>query len=435
MDIYPASSGTEKDKILREVIKANNASVDKHKVVVLRPIRLSEKACSRKALTKIAGAVANCRGVFLNLKDGRSQPSLTILVDFDRQDVPTETKILATILGRYPTLKPPPPVTGAPSHEAGRGWGETGRGSGRGRGRGRGQQTSKFFKAQTANIASRKDGDVKFHSCPNPGGGIYNAGIYRGKWNDDNIRLLNHRVSFPENEAFATMEQAFAHFRRYYPEITDYRQIVEMNRNADMYSSNLNNPSALIRDLVGNYQTQRLHLKEVFDNENLEPAVRALREATTARRLKLNAPIESSFLFDGTTGPPPVPGQQQWRPSVSTPAPAPAPTPAPAQKQQQDPLKFVFPDTPDRPASPVAATTADESVMGKSVHVQEGEEDDNSLMSGISRHTSNLSISQDVTSAGKKRRNVDGSATVTTNNMFSFLVDISMLELRISKIS
>jgi hypothetical protein len=124
------------------------------------------------------------------------------------------------------------------------------------RGRGRSKvsfnpsQFTKNLPIQTSLQASKH---MKYHVIISGMGGIATAKIYFAHFDDNNIHTLTNGIAHSLHKSYGTFSEALAAFQVYYLHCTTKHLIDFMNVNAQLESSNLNNPCPYFRSLLGNY--------------------------------------------------------------------------------------------------------------------------------------------------------------------------------------
>lgn len=180
--------------------------------------------------------------------------------------------------------------------------------SGRGRGRGRSQPSTPphsqpnlpppLFKI--SNIGSIIDltANMKHHAIFNGIGGSSTANIYYCHFDISVIRLLVNRIPYNRYQSYDTFPEAMKAMTHYFPNCHTKDDLDKMNINAPLEASNLNNPSPIIRQQVGDYQLKRKTTKEHYWLHNLfNPTVKACRLASSRRMATKGAQPTDSYDF------------------------------------------------------------------------------------------------------------------------------------------
>ena len=159
---------------------------------------------------------------------------------------------------------------------------------------------SGLFKSSPISSFIDSSKDDPWHAICNGRGGSSTANVYKCHFDNDNLRYLTNGIPFERHFSYPTKEQAFHALQRYYPWIKTYDDLDKMNANAPLNASNLNNPSPLIRQAVGDYDKRKNTPSDMFWTDNTsDPIIDALRTASTQRMKALNAsPTESHDFLD-----------------------------------------------------------------------------------------------------------------------------------------
>ena len=246
--------------------------------------------------------LTDCIGIFVNLCHGLLEPTLTCIF---KQSMTTKFKryedLVSDIEAAFqnsPGSNLPPPAH-AESHHLPYTINTTSTSSRGGRGGQSGQRKS-LFKASTISSFIDSSKDDPWHAICNGIGGIATANLYKCHFDNSGLRTLTNLVPFERHFSYPTKEQAFKTLQTYYPWIKTYDDLDKMNANAPLNASNLNNPSPLIRQAVGDYERRRNSPADMFWTDNLtDPLINTLRTACTQRMKALKAsPTDSCDFLD-----------------------------------------------------------------------------------------------------------------------------------------
>lgn len=158
------------------------------------------------------------------------------------------------------------------------------------------------FRPANQHLLSRMHPSNKFYALANAAGGIAVCNIYPYENFDDNLRPTIDGVSFNRHKAFDTHHEALQFMILFYPHINSPADLDDMNQNCCSNTSNLNNPSPLIREWIDSYThaTQRgprNNQTEFYHFDDLPEKAKLLRRACDKRRTDLNLPITAGYTF------------------------------------------------------------------------------------------------------------------------------------------
>lgn len=164
--------------------------------------------------------------------------------------------------------------------------------------------TSKYVAYTLPSTVVTSPNSLKYHVLINPAGGIAMAGIYKGHFDINNLRSLSEHISYPYNRSYQHEHEAWAYWETFYPEYTTYAHILFMNYNAPVESTNLNNPSKRLQDLIGNTKSTNIPKeKSYFKPDSMDPIMILSRRAASERMHKLGLNPIDSFDFLPTDHP------------------------------------------------------------------------------------------------------------------------------------
>jgi hypothetical protein len=244
--------------------------------------------------------LTDCIGIFVNLCHGLLAPTLTCIF---KQSMTTKFTRFEDLLSeieaafqRSPDSNLPQPAH-ADDHHLPYTINTTSTSSRGSRGGRLGQRQS-LFKSSTISSFIDSSKDDPWHAICNGIGGISTANLYKCHFDNSGLRTLTNLVPFERHFSYPTKEQAFKTLQTYYPWITTYDDLDKMNANAPLNASNLNNPSPLIRQAVGDYERRRNSPADMFWTDNLfDPLINTLRTASTQRMKALKASPTDSYDF------------------------------------------------------------------------------------------------------------------------------------------
>lgn len=288
---------------LHDTKAANTANYAMSQVRIIRDIPIHPSTItSPNNIIRMVQNTPTCRAIVINLQHGRTNPSITCLLEHSTDTTinsadslltalsstittfdisPTPSQLLhhtnpspspdkPPVTHRHPTTAVTPPPPAQTQH-----------------------QRPPPFGSSLPAIVCQRPSNNRYHSLPNPAGGIANAGVYKGHYDTDTYRSITEHVSYPFNRSFPTEFQAMQHFQYFHPQCTTRAKILFLNYNAPMESSNMNNPSARLRQLIGTPTTTPRERTD-FDTSTLEPFVILSRQAASRRmREQSLTPIDS----------------------------------------------------------------------------------------------------------------------------------------------
>jgi hypothetical protein len=277
-----------------------------HRPILLRDIRAPPTITKHPSvITLLANhkAIKGCEGIFINLRLGPNSPTITLLLKSGKHAFflkkETVEDIINIQLGHI-FEDDPQPVTSSNIFEATPNTLTSLRRGGRGRGRGSTSSQSGKGLFNTSSIGSiiRITVNVRWHAIFNGRGGSGTSNIYRCDFDSSGLRLLVNGVPYEKHKSFDTYDEAFAEFIFYFPDIETQEDIDRMNANAPLEASNLNNPSPIIRRLVGDYKLAQLHsTEEDWTYNTYDDTIKSLRTASSDRMRRIGASPTDSFDF------------------------------------------------------------------------------------------------------------------------------------------
>jgi hypothetical protein len=206
---------------LHETKAANTVNYAKSHVRIVRDIPVHPSTItSPTIITRMVQSTPICRAVIINLQHGRTNPSITCLLEHSTDTTINSTETLFTALAnavpnvditptpsqmqQHHTQRNPPPVSISTATSYHRPQPST-------------TTTTPpptyrndyhRFGSSLPKIISPNASANKYHVLPNPIGGIANAGIYKGHYDIDNYRPMAEHVSYPYNKRFPTEREA-----------------------------------------------------------------------------------------------------------------------------------------------------------------------------------------------------------------------------------
>ena len=286
---------------LHETKAANTANYARSHVRILRDIPIHPSAItSPTTITRMVQNTPIVRAIVINLQHGRTNPSITCLLEHSTDTTINSPETLFAALAnatpnidisptqsqiqQYNSHNNPAPVsvsTATPSrqslpyHQATL------------------QRNSHHFGSSLPKIVSTTSSSNRYHVLPNPIGGIANAGIYKGHFDIDNYRPIAEHVSYPYYKSFPTEWEAMQYLQLFHAQCTTRAKILFMNYNAPVEATNMNNPSPRLRQLIGTPTTTPREQTD-FNMDRLEPFVILSRqEASRRMREQGLTPIDS----------------------------------------------------------------------------------------------------------------------------------------------
>ena len=191
------------------------------------------------------------------------------------------------------------------------------------------------------------------------------AGIYKGHFDDDHLRLLAEHDSFPLNRKYNNEYQAFQYFRSYYPSCKSFAHIKFMNYNAPIEATNINNPSPRIQQLIQTSNNNNHKELPYFHPDRLEPFIVLSRTAASNRMKALGKTPSHSFDF----------------------------LPANYQRIYHSPSDLPI-DTTNLPTPKVQTSTTSTQTITEMIHDIQTQLQHDDDISQISHHTTSLQLSE-----------------------------------------
>ncbi len=304
LHLLPLPKDSRKDTLNR-IIETNKNMANSKQFKIIKDIPSPPSILDDPSLTTIlANSLKNCIGICINLKYGRSNPTLCCIhllkltsTQISQDSITTTLHQVLSSRGLATTtqanISPPPPLT------------HTQITRGRGRGKPPLSSPSKLNKNlpiyTTVTIKNRK-----YYPIINGIGGIATANIYYGHWEDDGIINLVHGVSQSVHRSSDTYSGAMAQFTLWYSHCDTQEKIDFMNLNAIMEASNLNNPCPPLRQQYGPYVHDPDNtLNQTWTLNTVDPVILQLRTMASERMRSTNrSPTDCyDFLDDNFQGP------------------------------------------------------------------------------------------------------------------------------------
>jgi hypothetical protein len=303
--VEPPTDHSTRIDFFREIASHHNNIVpNNEKPVPVKDIPVTTHILNEPSLiTYIANdPIQDCVAIFVNLRNGRSQPTLHCIFTPGLISKFASPNKLASIIhsalqSRVPSLattaNTPPSIlsTTASTRRIGRG--------------GHNRTATSSFKSIPVHLSLTSTKNHKYHVIINGQGGHATANIYHTHYDESNLRSLIDGVPYSINRAYETYEEALECFKQYYNHITTQEEIDFMNANAPLEASNLNNPCSVIREQIGQYNRSNSNIKEhTWTNNTSDQTIGSLRHAASVRMEKLNLPPTASYdFFDQTFTP------------------------------------------------------------------------------------------------------------------------------------
>ena len=279
--------------LLTQIKEANNTNYAMSQVRIIRDLPVCQRTIANP--NHIIHMVQNtpiCRAIIPNLQFGRTDPTITCILEHSTDNIINTPDNLLTVLGQtitafdisppaaplpptqHPHQHPPhqnpphppsvptkaspkPPTT--PTHTG-----------------------TRHIGSSLPTIVSTTAASLRYHALINPAGGIANAGVYKGHFDIHNFRQIAEHVSYPYVKSFATEWEAMRYFTSFYPQCTTRAKILFLNYNAPVESTNMNNPSLRLQQLIG-IPTTTPRERDFFDPTTTEPFIILSRQAASQR--------------------------------------------------------------------------------------------------------------------------------------------------------
>ena len=312
IDLIPPpqkSKQSHRTEFFKDITDANTRlkpdRTKSNKPIILSQIRAPPTITKHPSLITLLANhrdIIGCEGVFINLRLGPLDPTITLLLKSSRESCflkkETVEYIINTQLGHIFEEDDQPSISTTNQFRATPSTTTTTKRGGRGRGRTIVHTPSHLFNKTSITAIIKTISNVKWHAIFNGRGGSSTSNIYRCDFDSSGLRLLVDKVAYEKHKSYDTYDEAFADFILYFPDVESQEDIDRMNANAPLEASNLNNPSPSIRRTVGNYRLAQIHSKEEFWTYNTyDPTIGNLRKASTERMNKKGANPPDSFDF------------------------------------------------------------------------------------------------------------------------------------------
>lgn len=282
---FPRINSTASKQILQRFSANANNNYHPSKIRIIRDIPIHPTFITNPLnLTTFVQNNPLCRAAILNLKDGRNNPYITLLTELttslaDNTDIRIFTALAANSPSNiFPTATLTKQMNNTTTTQYT-------------------THTKNKIYSMPSTINNTKTAP-RYYVIPNPKGGIAMAGIYRGHFDNDQLRDLCDHVSLNFNKSFATLYEAILYLKQFYPQLNNMGDILFMNYNSPIESTNLNNPSPAIQKHIINLNPTN-HPKEhpYFNPEELEPFIVASRTAASERMRNQNLTPKDSYDF------------------------------------------------------------------------------------------------------------------------------------------
>lgn len=283
--------------MLQRIKTANTANYSMSHVRIVRDLPVNQRTISTPThITRMVQNTPLCRAIVVNLQNGRTEPSITCLLEHSTDTTINSNTELFNTLARTITefdISPKPPSHSAQLHQhfpstisVTTTTSPTATPT---------PNTHQFGRSLPTTICTNPS-SLRYHVLPNPAGGIAYAGVYKGHFDNDNYRIIAEHVSHPYFKSFSTEWEAMHYFRLFFPQCTTRAKILFLNYNAPMESSNMNNPSPRLRQLIGT-STNNPRVRTLFEPDNLEPFIVLSRQAASRRMREQGLTPIDSFDF------------------------------------------------------------------------------------------------------------------------------------------
>ena len=294
--ILPRSNTPTFLPFLQQIRTANTANYSMSHVRIVRDLPINQRTISTPShITRMVQNTPLCRAIVVNLQNGRTEPSITCLLEHSTDTTINSNTELFANLARTITefdISPKPPshnaqlrhhfpstistTTTSPSVSS--------------------PPTTHQFGQSLPTTISTNASSLRYHALPNPAGGIAYAGVYKGHFDHDSYRIIAEHVSYPYFKSFPTEWEAMGYFQLFFPQCNTRAKILFLNYNAPMESSNMNNPSPRLRQLIGT-PTPNPRVRTLFDPDTLEPFIVLSRQAASRRMQEQGLTPIDSFDF------------------------------------------------------------------------------------------------------------------------------------------
>ena len=140
--------------------------------------------------------------------------------------------------------------------------------------------------------------NLKYYVLPNPAGGIAKARICYGHFDHNNLCTLMEGILFDFHQSFPTEEDAMNYFMTFYPHCKSAEHIKFMKYNAPKEATNLNNPSKIIQDKIGNHPHSSSYKEaDYWNTTTMSPFEIKCRESSSLRMHSLGLNPQDSYDF------------------------------------------------------------------------------------------------------------------------------------------
>ena len=282
------SSARDHNKFYQHLRQSNIQHYARTNVRLVRDIPIHPRTLSNpNYINVIVQNLPNCRAILPNLEQGRQHPALTCLLNYSTEQTDSNPDTILqlivttarTLLNIDITATPPTQHQQVNSNAT-----TTSAGA----------LTNNFVGyvlPQTVNTTSTAP---RIYALINVAGGPATAGIYKGHFEDNRLRLLTDKVSFATFKKFPTEAEAWTYFLGYYK---DYDTYTFLNYNCPLESSNLTNPCPRIQELIRNSTNPQLKERKFYRPDLMAPHIILARLAATERMTSQHKSPTDSYDF------------------------------------------------------------------------------------------------------------------------------------------
>jgi hypothetical protein len=287
----PKSDSKGHDQFFQAIRHSNIQHYGRTNVRLIRNINVHPRTISAPDhIPTLVRNITNCRAIIPNLEHGRRHPSLTCLFNFSTEQTTSDPEAIFQLIANtaYSTLNiditPPnqPKQTTSTNTTASTTT----------------HTINNFVGYNIPKTVNSTSTAPRYYVLINVAGGLFMTGIYKGHFDDNNLRPLTDKVSHNIFRKFLTEAEAWTYFLSYYPDYNTYEKILFLNYNCPIESSNMNNPCPRVQDQIRNStNTNPIKERTFFRPDLMAPHITLARLAATERMTTQKQTPNDSYDF------------------------------------------------------------------------------------------------------------------------------------------
>jgi hypothetical protein len=287
------SNTKEYNKFYQQLRQCNLLHYARTNVRIIREIPIHPRTLSNPDyINIIVQNIPNCRALIPNLEQGRRHPALTCLLNYSTEQTDSSPDTILELIATTAHTLLNIDITSTPSKQHQQTTSATTINSGA-------ALTNNFtgyVLPQTVNTTSTAP---RIYVLINVKGGLATAGIYKGHFDDNRLRLLTDKISYVIFKKFPTEAEAWTYFLSFYNDYNTYDKIFFLNYNCPVESSNLNNPCPRVQAEMSQMSTTKEPKKEgtFYRPDLMAPHIILARLAATERMISQKKSPADSYDF------------------------------------------------------------------------------------------------------------------------------------------